>query len=162
MRSGIPRSWICSERAFRSPGLCPGFFTPSNTSDPASVRVEGYGRPRSARWLADGRVVGFGIDGRAEIWQAAAGRRQRRLPARSRTGVSAVGARDRRLLTYDYVAGLARIWDIDSGHEVATIPVDSSRQPHVAAYSDDGSTIVFSDDSHEVEVWRAVDDEADH
>ena len=29
MRSGIPRSWICSERAFRSPGLCPGFFTPS-------------------------------------------------------------------------------------------------------------------------------------
>ena len=33
MRSGIPRSWICSERAFRSPGLCPGFFTYTRTHD---------------------------------------------------------------------------------------------------------------------------------
>ncbi|MBT3269781.1 WD40 repeat domain-containing protein [Candidatus Poribacteria bacterium] len=125
-------------------------------SNPAALRVAGYDRLRAPRWLADGRIVGFGNDGRAEIWQADEGLRHRKLPARSRAKVSAVGAGDRRLLTYDDVAGVARIWDIDSGREVATIATDWPSSLQAVAYSDDGSTIAFSSIYREVEVWRSV------
>jgi hypothetical protein len=76
MRSGIPRSWICSERAFRSPGLCPGFFTQEVGYDNTANIWPAFGWDREAwGWETDTvlaalvprlRVAGFRIRAQRE------------------------------------------------------------------------------------------------
>ncbi|MBT7099434.1 hypothetical protein HN937_18815 [Candidatus Poribacteria bacterium] len=113
--------------------------------------------PKVAQWLRDGRFLGRDADGRVAIWEPSRPRRLRTLPERSRSPFIEIGERDTRLLTYDWVARIGRVWDIETGRELETLPVDPPL-PIIpsAAYSDDGSTIAFARPDREIEVWRAL------
>jgi WD40 repeat protein len=122
---------------------------------PLKALLPGEARVSAAAFSRDGRTVVTGrLDGTAQLWDAATGKRLSGLP-RHKGAVSAVAVSPdgKKVLTCG-ADGTARLWDAALGRRVGELRHAGRIQ--VAAFSPDGDAVVTGSHDRTARLWEAA------